>query len=97
MSAIYIECPSCGEEGKITEKIVGSRIKCTKCGHSFIAEVGGTYDLVKSDRPPDADLLIRPSTTGAEAQTPRGKSKRDPDVKKPDPKLEKLLEDWADE
>src|SRR5438067_967390 len=31
----YVACPSCGERGKISESLLGSRIKCKKCGLSF--------------------------------------------------------------
>lgn len=30
-----VACPSCGERGKIPPTLVGSRIKCKKCGISF--------------------------------------------------------------
>jgi hypothetical protein len=42
---VYIDCPSCGHEGKIDESVLGRRIKCPKCGGSFKAEIGGSYDL----------------------------------------------------
>ncbi len=32
----YVACPSCGERGKIPPTLVGARIKCKKCGISFI-------------------------------------------------------------
>jgi hypothetical protein len=31
----YVVCPSCGERGKIPPSLLGSRIKCKKCGLSF--------------------------------------------------------------
>jgi hypothetical protein len=30
-----VTCPTCGERGKIPSSLVGSRIKCKKCGVSF--------------------------------------------------------------
>jgi hypothetical protein len=30
-----VACPSCGERGKIPSSLIGSRIKCKKCGVSF--------------------------------------------------------------
>jgi hypothetical protein len=30
-----VTCPSCGERGKIPSSLIGSRIKCKKCGVSF--------------------------------------------------------------
>lgn len=53
MPSTYIECPSCGEEGKVDDTILGRKIKCKKCGNSFVAEVGGSYDL-KDVRPTKA-------------------------------------------
>ncbi len=31
----YVNCPTCGERGKIAEGMVGVRIKCKQCGLSF--------------------------------------------------------------
>jgi hypothetical protein len=31
----YVSCPSCGERGKIPSSLIGTRIKCRKCGLSF--------------------------------------------------------------
>jgi hypothetical protein len=31
----FVACPSCGERGKIPPSLLGSRIKCKKCGLSF--------------------------------------------------------------
>ncbi len=31
----FVSCPSCGERGKIPSSLIGSRIKCKKCGVSF--------------------------------------------------------------
>ena len=32
----YVTCPTCGERGKIGATFVGSRLKCKKCGSSFL-------------------------------------------------------------
>jgi hypothetical protein len=32
----YVTCPTCGEKGKITSNLIGVRIKCRKCGESFL-------------------------------------------------------------
>ena len=32
----YVTCPTCGERGKITSNLIGVRIKCRKCGVSFL-------------------------------------------------------------
>lgn len=45
MPTIFIECPSCGQEGKINDDLVGRRIKCSRCGNSFTAGELGTYDV----------------------------------------------------
>lgn len=37
----YVTCPSCGERGKISSTMVGSRIKCKKCGVSFTVSPPG--------------------------------------------------------
>ena len=31
-----VTCPSCGERGKIGSSFIGSRLKCKKCGLSFV-------------------------------------------------------------
>ncbi len=31
-----VSCPSCGEKGKIGANLIGARIKCRKCGISFM-------------------------------------------------------------
>jgi transposase len=97
MPSIYIECPSCGEEGKIDETLVGRRIKCSKCGNSFKAEVGGSYDLAQPVRPPrqqsSADDAAEEQTT---PQAPK-KAKPKTDAQPADPQLDKLMEKWAEE
>jgi len=32
----YVTCPTCGERGKIPSTLIGVRIKCRKCGLSFL-------------------------------------------------------------
>src|SRR5215475_10527114 len=32
----YVTCPTCGERGKIPSSLIGVRIKCRKCGLSFL-------------------------------------------------------------
>ena len=31
-----VTCPACGEKGKIPPSLIGARIKCKKCGNSFL-------------------------------------------------------------
>jgi hypothetical protein len=42
----YVTCPTCGERGKIPPNLVGARIKCRKCGLSFM--VAGPTATAKS-------------------------------------------------
>ncbi len=37
----YVTCPTCGERGKITSNLIGVRIKCRKCGVSFLVSPPG--------------------------------------------------------
>ena len=37
----YVTCPTCGERGKIPPNLVGARIKCRKCGLSFMVAAAG--------------------------------------------------------
>lgn len=60
MPTIFIECPSCGQEGKVDEGLVGRRIKCSKCGTSFTAGEVGTYD-VEGAPPPAKDPGAEPT------------------------------------
>jgi len=32
-----VTCPSCGERGNVPNQLIGKRIKCQKCGKSFVA------------------------------------------------------------
>lgn len=51
MGIIYIECPSCGFEGRIDDSFVGKKVKCKECKESFTVEIGGTYDV---EPPPES-------------------------------------------
>jgi predicted Zn finger-like uncharacterized protein len=97
MASLYIECPSCNAEGKIDESLVGSRIKCRKCGHPFVAEVGGSYDVVAPDPAPEPEPPApRESTTPSKGRSGKAAPK-EPKAKTPDPALDKLMERWAEE
>jgi hypothetical protein len=94
MPSTYIECPSCGEEGKVDEAVLGRKIKCRKCGNSFIAEVGGTYDLKE----------VRPRTAGPSPTRRPAPPDPDPDPddepkkgKSDDEPNNSWLEQWPDE
>jgi len=51
MAYAYVDCPHCGREAKIEDNLVGQDISCPQCGESFLAEVGGSYDLEGSPSP----------------------------------------------
>lgn len=42
----YVTCPTCGERGKITSNLIGVRIKCRKCGLSFLVSQPGAKAAV---------------------------------------------------
>jgi hypothetical protein len=85
LATIYSECPACGSEGKIDDSLVGRRIKCKKCGVSFVLEIGGSYDLAQPERP----ARVAPDRADSDApSTPRPPA---------DPELERRLEQWAEE
>lgn len=44
----YITCPTCGERGKIPPNLVGARIKCRKCGLSFMVSAPATKAVATS-------------------------------------------------
>jgi hypothetical protein len=93
MPPIYIECPTCAWEAKIDETQVGKKLKCPKCAASFIAEVGGTYDL--AENPVETEFEV---TDDSETETPNTTAKKKP---KKEPKKgnypEELLDMWPDE
>jgi hypothetical protein len=93
MPSTYIECPSCGWEGKINNELVGRRLKCPKCQSSFTAEVGGTYDVV-APPPPES-----PAPRTPRAADPDRTEKAPPTAAptQPPPGLEALLDRWAEE
>ena len=57
----YVTCPTCGERGKIPSNLIGARIKCRKCGVSFLVSppapakaAGAATPAVDGDRRPSA-------------------------------------------
>ncbi len=101
MASLYIECPSCNAEGKIDDSLLGSRIKCLKCGNPFVAEVGGSYDVVAPEpaaepEPPSPRESSTPTNarSGKAAPKPGAKTAK---ARTPDPALDKLMERWAEE
>jgi Domain of unknown function (DUF4177) len=56
-----VTCPTCGEKGKIAPDLIGARIKCKKCGSSFLIS------------PPAAKAVAAAaSATSAAGHTPEG-------------------------
>ena len=92
MPATYIECPNCGWEGKIDETLVGRRLKCPKCATSFVAEVGGTYDLAE---PAPTSTRRRPSGARSDRPAPKGSEPETEGTDEPDHKSG--LEAWPEE
>ena len=64
MATVEITCPNCAWDDKIDESLLGRKVKCGKCGHSFEAESGGHYDLA-DHRPGD---VVPPTRTQSEAE-----------------------------
>ena len=58
-----ISCPNCSEQGKLQEKFLHSRIKCKKCGKTFIPKESQSEKVV-----PKVDLA--PQTPPAAARKP---------------------------
>jgi hypothetical protein len=42
----YVTCPTCGERGKIPSSLIGVRIKCRKCGLSFLVSAPSTKTAI---------------------------------------------------
>ncbi len=97
MPIIYIECPSCGVEGKIDESLVGKKIKCRQCQQPFVAEIGGTYDLEIAPEPEEPAFPV--AAPKAPSQGKRGKkaAKANPPAEPPGAKLNAFLEKWPEE
>jgi hypothetical protein len=57
-----VTCPTCGEKGKIAPDLIGARIKCKKCGNSFLVS------------PPAAKAVAAAAsaTSAAAGHTPEG-------------------------
>ena len=76
MAYAYVDCPHCGREAKIEDGHVGLDVVCPACGESFLAEIGGSYDLAgsspqddpKSPRRPAADGPIDPEPSSSESE-----------------------------
>jgi len=51
---LHVACPSCGERGGISAELVGTRIKCRKCGQAF--RVAGPAPKVAAAAPQTAGV-----------------------------------------
>jgi hypothetical protein len=92
MPSVHIECPSCRWEGKVDEAVLGRQLKCKKCGSSFLAEIGGSYDV---DLPQSE--AVEPPPSRAPRRPGAARRKRIGSAKPIDAEHEKLLDRWADE
>jgi hypothetical protein len=96
MPTIYIECPSCGFEGKIDDALVGKKMKCRQCQQPFVAEIGGTYDLERPPVPEQPEFPV--AAPEAPSNGKRGKkSKAKPPAQQPSAQLNAFLEKWPEE
>ena len=107
MSSVFVECPECNWEGQVPEEHLGKRVKCPKCQESFLAEVGGTYDLVEAPEPqPEPEPMFEPPAPGPKGKpsppttpTKGQKAKAAPGAISDEEKSDLLsnLEKWAEE
>jgi hypothetical protein len=61
----YVTCPTCGERGKIPSSLIGARIRCKKCGLSFL--VSGPAGKAAEAPAPAAAAAMATVTTGPSA------------------------------
>jgi Domain of unknown function (DUF4177) len=54
-----VTCPTCGEKGKIAGNFIGARLKCKKCGNSFLVAA-------------PAPRAVGAATASSSAATPEG-------------------------
>jgi hypothetical protein len=47
----FVTCPTCGEKGRILKQLVGKRIKCQKCGTSFLVAAPASKAPAESAAP----------------------------------------------
>jgi hypothetical protein len=43
---MFVTCPSCGEKGGLPNHLIGKKIRCQKCGKSFLAAAPTAESLV---------------------------------------------------
>jgi hypothetical protein len=98
MPPIYIDCPRCGWELKLDGDQAGQRVSCPKCKESFVADVGGTYDLAASTGPPPAEAADDPwSPASTPGRLGSSRQQDEPEPEPIDPELEDLFDRWAEE
>jgi hypothetical protein len=74
MARVTVECPNCAWEGEVDESLVGRKLKCTKCGTSFIAEAGTEYGVEGQPRTPASGALPRDQAAADEGEDDDKKS-----------------------
>ena len=67
-----VTCPSCGERGKIGSSFIGSRLKCKKCGLSFLVSA----PVAKQTAGPTAAVSTPPQSRRPEESRSRGWTRR---------------------
>ncbi|MFO0909408.1 MAG: hypothetical protein U0794_13830 [Isosphaeraceae bacterium] len=64
-----VTCPSCGEKGKIPSTLIGTRIKCRKCGTAFLVGPAGS----KTETPAPPPTAAAPAQVAARVATAVGR------------------------
>jgi DNA-directed RNA polymerase subunit M/transcription elongation factor TFIIS len=70
--AHLISCPECAKHLQVPEDLIGSKVQCPECQHTFTAELGGEREREKPQPPTDADESDR----GEKRSTRAGASKK---------------------
>ncbi len=53
----FVVCPSCGEKGRLPKHLIGHRIKCQKCGSSFLVEAPVKAATTAAPAEPNAPVV----------------------------------------
>ncbi len=102
MALADVKCAECSARLKISEQLVGTKIKCPKCRETFFAEVGDSYGLAADPVPtrtqaPKHDGVSPPAPAKGKAKS--AKSAKPAKPAKPETAAERAqrerLEKWA--
>jgi hypothetical protein len=63
-----VTCPSCGEKGKIGPSLIGARIKCKKCGISFVVAAPAAKAVAAAGVGGPAAVAVADSHHGIEVE-----------------------------